>query len=99
MEELERLGAELVAVSTDDPESVRKLAEASGLRYTILTDPGGEVIERYGIRNRQHTDGVLPNPTALVIDGRGVVRYQRIHEDYTVRPPAEELVEAVRRLP
>lgn len=98
MEELEELGAEVVAVSTDDPANVRKLAEANSLRYTILTDPGGEVIERYGIRNRQHTDGVLPDPTALVIDGEGRVRYRRIDEDYTVRPPTEELVEAVREV-
>ena len=44
-------------------------------------------------------DGVLPDPTALVIDGEGRVRYKRIDEDYTERPPAEELVEAVRALP
>jgi peroxiredoxin len=88
-----------VAVSPDDPANVRKLAEANGLGYTLLSDPGGEVIERYGIRNRQHTSGVLPDPTALVIDREGRVRYKRIDEDYTVRPPAEELVEAVRALP
>lgn len=99
LEELEELGAEVVAVSTDDPASVRKLAEANGLGYTILTDPGGEVIERYGIRNRRHMDGVLPDPTALVLDGQGRVRYKRIDEDYTLRPPTEDLVEAVRRLP
>jgi peroxiredoxin len=88
-----------VAVSPDDPANVRKLAEANGLGYTLLSDPGGEVIERYGIRNRQHTSGVLPDPTALVIDREGRVRFKRIDEDYTERPPAEELVEAVRALP
>jgi peroxiredoxin len=88
-----------VAVSPDDPERVRKLAEANGLEYTFLTDPGGEVIEGYGIGNPRHTNGVLPHPTALVIDRAGRVRYKRIDEDYKVRPPAEELVEAVRALP
>jgi peroxiredoxin len=85
-------------VSPDDAANVRKLAEASGLEYRILHDPEGRTIERYGIRNRRHTDGVLPDPTALVIDREGLVRYKRIDEDYTVRPPAEELVEAVRSL-
>ena len=93
------MGAHVVAVSPDDPANVRKLAEANGLEYTLLSDPSGEVIERYGIRNRQHTSGVLPDPTALVIDRAGRLRYKRIDEDYTVRPPAEELVKAVRALP
>jgi peroxiredoxin len=88
-----------VAVSPDEPENVRKLAAADGLEYTILTDAGGEVIERYGIRNLRHTRGVLPDPTALVLDREGRVRYKRIDEDYRVRPPAEELVAAVRALP
>ncbi len=96
LEELEGLGAEVVAVSSDEPMSVREFARANGLAYTILSDPGGEVIERYGIRNRRHTDGVIPDPTTLVLDREGVVRYKRIEVDYTVRPPAEELVEAVR---
>ena len=87
-----------MAVSPDDPERVRKLVATDALEYTVLTDPDGEVIDRYGIRNRQHTNGVLPHPTALVVDRAGRVRYLRTDEDYKLRPPAEELVAAVRAL-
>lgn len=58
-------------------------------------DAGGEVVTRYGIQNLQHTSGVLPDPTTLVIDRAGRVRWKRIDPDYTVRPPAEEVIAAV----
>lgn len=54
------------------------------------------MIERYGIRNREHGDGVIPDPTSLVIDREGIVRWKRVDPDYTVRPPVEELVRASR---
>jgi peroxiredoxin len=98
LKELEDLGAAVYAVAPDETESLRKLALGSGLGYPVLRDPGGETIIRYGIRNERHTDGVLPDPTALVIDREGKVRYERIDVDYTKRPPAEELVAAVRKL-
>lgn len=88
-------------VSTSDSDGLRKLIEASELEYTFLHDDGGEVIERYGLRNLQHPPdaGVLPHPASLVIDREGRIRYKRVDVDYSVRPPAEELVEAVRSLP
>ena len=88
----------MVAVSPDDPERVEQFLEKNALGFPLLTDEGGEVIIEYGIRNREHEDGVLPDPTALVLDGEGRVVYKRIDPDYTVRPPASELVEAVREL-
>lgn len=56
------------------------------------------MIERYGIRNREHQDGVLPDPTVLVLDREGMVREKWIDPDYTTRPPAEDVVEAVREV-
>jgi len=98
LKELEDLGAQVYAVAPDDVERLRKLAEGSELAFPILRDPEGETIIRYRIRNERHTDGVLPDPTALVIDREGKVRWKRIDVDYTKRPPAEDLVEAVRAL-
>lgn len=88
----------MVAISPDSPARVEKFLERNALGFPLLTDEGGEVIERYGIRNRKHQDDVLPDPTALVLDAEGRVRYKRIDVDYTVRPPAQELVEAVKGL-
>jgi peroxiredoxin Q/BCP len=88
----------VLAISPDSPARVEKFLEKNALGFPLLTDEGGEVIIRYGIRNRKHEGDVLPDPTALVLDAEGRVRYERIDVDYTVRPPATELVDAVREL-
>jgi len=98
LDELEALGARVLAVSPDEPKRLQKFAIANGITYPLLIDADGAVIERYGIRNERHKDGVLPDPTALVLDRDGRVRYKRIDVDYTKRPPVEDLVEAVRSL-
>lgn len=98
LKELEDLGAAVYAVAPDDAERLQKFAEGNKLAFPVLRDPEGRTIVRYGIRNERHTDGVLPDPTALVIDREGKVRWKRVDVDYTKRPPAEDLVEAVRAL-
>lgn len=59
------------------------------------------MIDRYGLRNPNHpaSYGIVPHPTALVIDRDGVIRYKRVDVDYKVRPSSEELLEALRELP
>lgn len=88
----------MVAVSPDERERLAKLAEGNSITYPLLIDASGAVIDRYGIRNEKQTEAVLPHPTALVLDGEGRVRYKRIDVDYTIRPPAEDLVDAVKAL-
>lgn len=77
------------------------MVDTEGLEYTFLHDPDAEVIELYGLRNPEHpaSHGIVPHPTALVIDRDGRIRYKRVDTDYRIRPSAEELLEAVRTLP
>lgn len=85
-------------MSPDEPERIQKFVNANDITYPLLIDADGAVIDRYGIRNERHKKGVLPDPTALVIDQEGRVRYKRIDVDYTERPPVEDLLEALRSL-
>jgi len=85
-------------VSPDERSRLAQFAEGNDITYPLLMDSSGEVIDRYGIRNHQSTEAVLPHPTALVLDRDGRVRYQRVDVDYRVRPPAQDLVDAVRAL-
>lgn len=85
-------------MSADEPERLKELARGNGIAFPFLVDADGAVIDRYGIRNRRQTKAILPDPTALVLDADGKVRYKRIDVDYTVRPPASDLLDAVRKL-
>jgi peroxiredoxin len=49
LDELEELGARLVAISPMTPDNSLSFAEKEALRFTVLSDAGAEVAERYGI--------------------------------------------------
>jgi peroxiredoxin len=43
-------GARLVAVSPQTPDNSLTMAEKHGLQFPVLSDPGGDVIGRYGLK-------------------------------------------------
>jgi peroxiredoxin len=49
LDELEDAGARLVAVSPMTPDNSLSFAEKAGLRFTVLSDAGAQVAERYGL--------------------------------------------------
>lgn len=97
LEAFEDLGATLWAIAADEPERLAAFRRQVGLEFPILLDPEGETFDSYGILAVGH-DGTIPDPTVVLIDTDGVVRYVVSDADYTVRPPVSEVVEAVRAL-
>ena len=85
-------------IAQDDPADLKKMAEENGLAFPILHDPEGKTIQAYGLWNEGFTHGVVPHPTALVVDRDGNVAWKRVDTDYRQRPPASDLVAAVEAL-
>jgi peroxiredoxin len=81
MAELEKLDADLVAVSTDDAETTRLLktnSEGIAFPMPMLADPKLEVFQRF----RCHDDFEgAPLHGIFLIDRDGMVRYRRISSD------------------
>lgn len=78
IENLRKLGTDLVAVSTDDPAASKALKEnKDGIKFPmpILADPGLETFKRY--RAYDDFEGTPLHGTFL-IDASGNVRFQRI---------------------
>ena len=75
------------------------LISKDGVRvdYTFLSDPGHQVIDRYGIFNPADRRGI-PHPTTLVIDKQGIVRWKVIEINYRVRPTNAMVLDALRRV-
>ncbi len=59
LSEIQALGAELVAVSFERPDHSLDTAEKNGLRFTVLSDIGGQLAAALGIRF-QLSDTVRP---------------------------------------
>ena len=77
-------------------EAHAKMAVGEGLELPILRDEDLAVIKAFGILNEKSQE--VPHPTVVVVDGEGIVRFFHLDEDFRRRPPAQEIVEAVRAL-
>ncbi len=77
-EEFEKLGAVILGVSPDSPKSHRNFREKKGLTITLLSDPGHQVMEKYGAwamkkcRGKEKP-GVIRS--TVLIDPQGIVRF------------------------
>ena len=65
-------GAEVIGVSDDDVESHKKFASNHGLQMTLLSDLGGKVREKFGVKA---LFGLVPDRVTFVIDREGVIRH------------------------
>ena len=65
----EEIGAEVVGISADSVSSHREFCDSEGLRFTLLSDPGGEVSTRYG-----SWLGEMALRNTFIIDPEGVLQ-------------------------
>ncbi len=67
--------------------------------YTLLSDPGAGVINRYGLYNQDDSKGrAIPHPTTYVIDREGVVRWKMTEVNYRIRPENDDILDALSAL-
>jgi peroxiredoxin len=50
LDQIEELGAQLVAISPQTPEHSLSMAEKNELAFLVLSDVGGAVLDRYGLK-------------------------------------------------
>jgi thioredoxin-dependent peroxiredoxin len=75
-DEFEREGAVVVGVSKDSVGSHRKFKQKYELPFTLLSDPGGKVLELYGVWKEKSLYGrtfMGTERTTFLIDEKGVV--------------------------
>ena len=88
--EFEALGLNVVSVSVDEVELVRKFADAAQIGYTMLADPTGAINEALGIRDPQYPVGSaafgVPRPATYIIDREGKVRLRYMEPTFRTRP-------------
>jgi len=93
---------QILALSVDAPEDLQRMVDRisadDGLAPTFpfLTDPGHQVIDRYGLFNPDDPRGrQIAHPATFVIDKEGVVRWRFIEVDYRIRPGNEDILKAL----
>jgi thioredoxin-dependent peroxiredoxin len=90
-DEVLKMGAEVMGVSSDNQETHGRFAESCHVRFPLLSDEGGKVREAYGVKT---SFGFIPGRVTFVIDKNGIVR--RIFSSQL--NPARHVSEAVQAL-
>lgn len=70
--ELKAAGAEVLGLSADDEKSHAAFTAKHGLPFRLLVDPGGKIIEAYGVK--MPLVGMAKRRT-FIIDRQGVIRH------------------------
>jgi peroxiredoxin Q/BCP len=90
------LGAEIIGVSKDDPNSHEKFKAKYSLNFLLLTDPEAETINEYGAWGKKMygREGILRKTFIINPDGDVVKVYGRV----TPIGHGEQVVEELRKL-
>jgi peroxiredoxin len=95
--DFEALGAVVIGVSRDDPQTHRKFIAKRALSVTLASDVDGAVCAAYGVwveKNMYGRTYMGIERTTILIDGAGVVR--RIWRKVKVAGHAEAVLHAVK---
>ena len=87
---------EIAAISVDSTEDSRKLSQAKGYTFPVLSDPDAEVIKRYGLLHAKGgEDGRdIARPAEILIDSGGTVRWENLTDDLKVRARPQQVLDA-----
>lgn len=71
-EDFVAVGAEVIGISSDSPDSHKAFAQKHNLPFTLVSDRGAAVRKAYGV---PATLGLLPGRVTYIIDKDGKVRH------------------------
>lgn len=86
---VQALSAEIVAVSTVNPEELRHVLALGEPRFPLCADSDAAISRRYGVYDDLWRH---PKPAAFLVDRCGIVRYRHVAEHQTDLPRAAELI-------
>ena len=112
-EDILELGYQIVAVSPDDYKNLQSTIENNSTKYKLLSDPNGEFIQEIGIAfktssslkeyitgkgQKGETSSVMPAPTVMIVDKKGVIKFEYINPNYKERISGEMLLSVLRTI-
>jgi len=102
-EALDKAGINVVAISYDSIDILKKFSDKNSITYPLLSDDGSTVIDLFGIRNKL-MDGKkfgandltgVPHPGTYVLDADGKILGKLFLKKYMERHTNDELLKLV----
>jgi len=95
------MGAQVVAISVNDPFSNKGFADANNLQFPILSDYSRDTVRRFDLLQEDFA-GLKGYTTAkrsiFILDEKGVVRFKWVSEDPGKEPDYEEIKKQLTKL-
>jgi peroxiredoxin Q/BCP len=93
-EDFKDMGAEVIGISSDSPESHQKFAQKHNLPFTLVSDNNSSVRKTYGVPS---TLGLLPGRVTYVIDKEGIIRHI-FNSQFNPKAHVDEAVKVLKSL-
>ena len=112
-EDILELGYQIIAISPDDYKNLQSTIENNSTKYKLLSDPNGEFIQEIGIAfktssslkeyiigkgQKGETSSVMPAPTVMIVDKKGVIKFEYINPNYKERISGDMLLSVLKTL-
>ena len=112
-EDIIELGYQIVAISPDDYKNLQSTIENNSTKYKLLSDPNGKFIKEIGIAfktssslkeyitgkgQKGETSPVMPAPTVMIVDKKGVIKFEYINPNYKERISGEMLLSVLKTI-
>lgn len=105
-------GYQIVAISPDDYQNLQSTSEKSQLGYQVLSDSQGDLLKAVGIafqapekaksyiasQTKGKVTEILPVPTLMVVDKKGVILFEYINPDFKKRISGKLLMAVLKSL-
>lgn len=95
-------GYNLAGISYEDPAKNAAFIAERDIHYTLLSDPGSKIIDRFDLRDPQYKPGSMaygvPRPIIFILDRHGVIKAKLYEDTFKRRPPATLVVETLDKL-
>ena len=112
-EDVLELGYQIVAISPDDYKNLQATIENNNTKYKLLSDPNGKFIKEIGIAfktssslkeyitsksQKGETSSVMPAPTVMIVDKKGVIKFEYINPNYKERISGEMVLSVLKTI-
>jgi peroxiredoxin len=97
--DFEARGYKLAGMSYETPKVLAAAAMKHGLNFTLLSDPGSKIIDKYKLRDPQYKKGSLaygvPRPIIFILGPDGVIKAKLFEATYKTRPSIKDILAAL----
>ena len=96
--EFDQLHVRVVGLSVDGQDDAHKVWDKiTGQQFTILSDPGAQVIRSYGLLHKKgRLDSDIAIRATLFVDAEGRERWRRVSDSIPDIPRAEDVLNRTR---